>query len=254
MTKKWLLISTALALVVATPLAWAGVAFKNLSPETSLRSACYHLQVAATSNDLGDDGVVFRHAHGTATSISQTTSLGDSANTTFATIPYPSVLALGLSDASANDTLTCSSVTIKGYDAFGRPHTETVSGVTETMGAAETTRAFSQIYSVVATCSAGSDAGDALVIGTGLKVGAPARTRKLSDIESVYIVDSSDSNAIKSAGLNTGDSSDVESNFTILTDVLNSGSAIFGDTGGTEVAAADGDTLCLRVRSSLNNR
>lgn len=108
-------------------------------------------------------------------------------------IPVPSALEVVLVDGSSNDTLTCTSVRIDGYDAWGFKTGETVSTVSET--AKYTNTAFSEITSVVGTgCTTGTNsATDALRVGASLKVALPAKIRQVGDIEAVCIDDASGS-------------------------------------------------------------
>lgn len=101
----------------------------------------------------------------------------------------PSQLAIVLVDVSGNSTLTCTSVTITGKNAWGRGAVETVSTVSETVK--HTTTAFSSVSQVVQTgCGGGaSDTDDYLRVAGSAKLALPIKARQVGDIINVCIED-----------------------------------------------------------------
>jgi hypothetical protein len=242
-------IALAIGLVAAPVVAFGGISFRNLSSETAARRHCVTLRAPSTVGAAVGAGGVIAQINYTGTTVDVTQNYG-APNTQIRTPPYASRLRMGLADGGDNDTLTCTNLTVQGYDQFGRPAREIVATVTETASTV-TTRAFSAVTRLSGTCVDGTDATDFLMVSTSLEIGLPARLRQLSDIETACIEDATDSDATKCAGHNINTTGDLESALDLYVDVLDASAAMFGTASGL-VAGAAGDRLCVSVRPSWN--
>ena len=240
--KKILFLS---ALFLVPSIASAKVGFRNLEEDVKHRQICMPTAPAGTGTH-GSAGVIWQ---GTINAVAAPASSADSA-TAPSTFPWPSRVGLILVDASANGTLTCTSVVLVGTDQFGKRVRETVSSITETVS--YSTNVFSTISSVTgAGCAGGAEAGDLLVVRQGVHLGLTVKLGAKTDVRAACLTDASASNAVLCARYNNGGTDDLESvinmtNFTIDTSV-----AIWG-AEGSEVAAAVSDVICLRIRPSRN--
>lgn len=156
-----------MAVLVGVPVtAWALNGSRNMEFALKAVEKCYFYNVwtAVTETDLGSDGGGLpdrRHRRH-----EQHHVLGDEHPP--ASLPSPA--GVQLADITANDTLTCTSVTLVGKDQFGKPISETVSSVTET--AQNTNNVFLTLTAVSAVgCSDGTDAGDSLAVFTSQFIG-----------------------------------------------------------------------------------
>lgn len=162
---------------------------------------------------------------------------------TISAVPVPSALEVVLIDGSSNDTLTCDSVRIDGYDAWGFKTGETVTSVSES--AKYTNTAFAEVTSVVGSgCTTGTNsAADALRVGASLKVALPVKIRQPGDIEAICIDDASgDLNCFTGLQVDTYDALEMDY-FTV-----DLGDDDIDTAVGTSVASGDG--LYIRVRPS----
>lgn len=258
---KFALVLAALLTFVGIP-AFAQVGSDNLTREARYSETCitYNVGAAIASVVEGTDGGIWVQSVDTAC---QTAVCSD---TQPAMLAYPSELSYGLTDTTANDTLTCTSLTITGYDQFGEIITYFDATITETV---ETTGVvFSKLTRIqLSGCSNGTDATDEFVInGTDVTAGGARRIglgKKISsykDIESICIRDASASNALLCAPGDDGSAADLQTLLrTRVTFPIASGvtrkmpdasldvvtTALFG---GTKVAVADGDQICWRIR------
>lgn len=126
------------------------------------------------------------------------------------TMPYPAKLRVVLIDGgAASGALTCTSITLNGYDQFHIRQSETISTITET---SQTGRiVFEQVTSyssVGCAIASGGDTSDILRVSTSLDIGLPRKIKTYSDIISVCVVDESDATdevqCMRGAGTITG--------------------------------------------------
>ena len=230
--------------------AFALIGNRNLEDELRHESICIPAPLTGTSTaGNGLDGLIFKT---TINGISAPTSTASNAGAP-SSFPWPAKLAVDLLDSAATaDTLTCTSVVIKGKDQFGRSIGEMVSTVSET--AQNTSNVFSTVSSVVgAGCAGASDAGDVLVVYQSQEVGLTRKIRAAADLEAVCLADRSDSGTTKCARLDNGGSDDISSALELSSNSIDLSVAMFGQEG-SEVAAAADDLVCLRVRSSKTAR
>lgn len=173
-----------LAVLVSTAgVASAQVGSRNLEFTRQVMDACYNYNVwtVVTENDFPSDGIVAWKSVDT----------GGTNNLTFTTaemasFAYPARLSVQLADVTANDTLTCTSVTLVGVNQFGKPVTETLSTFTEVVQL--TNNVFRRLTAVTAVgCSDGADATDALVVALSSFVGLGTKVRVKADVESACL-------------------------------------------------------------------
>lgn len=177
-------------LVLAIALAVPSVAFaqnntrKTIGPSgggittfnvgTELRSMEYILgtimvPIKGTDVTVGIDGIVGKADlfAGTTTTAAPSFTLG--------ALPYPAKLNVAAHDGGAGTgAITCTSVTLSGYDQFGNAISETVSTITES--ASRTTKVYESVSSAVgAGCAlaSGGDSSDDLWIYVSSHVGLP---------------------------------------------------------------------------------
>lgn len=232
--------------------AFAKVGTRNLEEEIKHEVICMPVPVTGTSTaGNGGDGLIFKT---TINAVSAPTSTAASAGAP-STFPWPALLTIDLLDSAAtSDTLTCTSVIIKGQDQFGTLISETVTTISET--AKNTTKVFSSVSSIVgAGCAGASDAGDVLVVYQSPHLGLTRRIAAAADIEAACIADASNGGGAGAgspmcARLDNGGSDDISSAVSLSNYTLNTSTAIFG-VEGSEVAAAADDIICLRIRSSF---
>jgi len=240
--KKLALISALLVCVSST--AFAKIGLRNLEEHVKHRQVCMPVPTTgSTSNGL--DGVVFvKTVNGDTTP----NSTADSA-TAPSTFSWPGKLDVILVDSVTDDTLVCTSVILTGTDQFGKTIKETVSSISETK--TTTTNVFATVTAVDSTACTGTtgEAGDVLVVRQSLELGLTVKVKATADIESACISDLSDSSSQKCARINNGGTDDVESALELSTHSIDVGTAMFG-AEGSEVAAAQDDLVCLRIRSS----
>lgn len=229
-----------LALVVLLPVkASALIGSRNLAPDVRARTVCLgeHAVRAATDISEGINGVL------SAATINATAAPTD---TVIATMRHPAKLMVILDDdTNSADTLTCTSVALVGRDMWGKKVSETVSTITET--ASESSYVYSVLESVTgAGCAGANDANDVLVIYEGQEIGIGLDVDHYTDVESACLVDASDSNNVKCAYPNDASAADIESAVDTSANTIDLSVAMFG--ASSKVAAADGDTVCFRVR------
>ena len=95
---------------------------------------------------------------------------------------------------AASGALTCTSVTVKGKNQFGRLISETISTIAETDPGTRSARVYEEITSITgAGCAiaSGGDADDKMRIAVSPVVGLPQKIRQASDIISVCLSDES---------------------------------------------------------------
>lgn len=197
-----------------------------------------------TEVTVGTNGVIARFvAQGAAGSLTPNFTTGISG------IPYPSRLQVIMIDVTTNDTLACTSVTLQGFDQFGRAISETVNTVTET--GQLTVRAFSKVTRVSGVaCGGGTEATDFLRISTSMAIGLPIKTRSVNDIHSACFVDASASNDVVCySAANLSAASAYIANAALVPAGLGRADVYVVDmaAGGLATAMADGDSLILRI-------
>lgn len=223
---------------------YAKVGIRNLSDTARMRSFCVPMAPVPTS------AVTTNGLNGVVGSTTINSVAAPSITTTAVNPPWPARLTVTLVDASANDTLTCASVTIVGTNQFGVAKTETLSTLTET--AQTTTNVFATVTSITgATCAGAQDAGDLLHVMVSAYYGLMVPVKAYTDVESVCIVDDSGSDNTLCAVSNDGSAADVQSAVTAskTNPYINLGLTMFGDPS-SKTARADDDSVCFRVRSS----
>ncbi len=227
-------------------LAGGGIGSRNLDEEIRARKVCVDYAVPALGTDVtpGETGIVFYQS---TNGLSGTTVL--SATSSVVSLDHPAKLTYDLHDATTADTLTCTSLVIVGTDQFGKVVRYTDATMTET--AETTTQVFSTVTSISITgCQGSSDAGDAVYIYVSPELGLLSKVRAAADIESVCIKDAGDSDT-KCAPADYTGSVDIAAAYELSSHSIDVSTAMFGDPAGTPVAAADGDTVCWRVRPSF---
>lgn len=125
------------------------------------------------------------------------------------TLPYPTKLRVDLVDGGAGTgAITCTSVTIRGFNQFGQYTTETLTSLTETEQI--TSRVYERVtYVAFAGCAfaSGGDTDDLFQVTASSWVGLPRKLRTYADIVSMCFEDASDSSNFKcyrGAGTITG--------------------------------------------------
>lgn len=154
MNKIRLSVLLALSLSSASAFASAGGGLGTRNVNTELRTRTLVIPgirpTASGDVTLGTDGVVALINPGINTHVLTSTSI--------AALPYPAKLDVVGIDVGSNNgnTITCSSVTIKGFSQYGNPISETLTSLNET--AQETTKVFESITGVTAVCVNGGGA------------------------------------------------------------------------------------------------
>lgn len=246
MKKFSLLISLVLTLVAGT--AFGQVSDRHLSKSTRADRQCVMYNVAA-GTVAGTDGTLYANTiNGGVCQVGPCV-----ATSTVGGLLYASSLLYGLTDANADDTLTCSSISISGYDQFGEVVVFTDTTVAET--AEETPFVFSKVFRIaVSGCVGATDAGDVVHVRQGARIGLGRILRSWRDVESMCIRDASASNQTLCAFASDGSTADLESDvrlrFTQSGRKYADSSVLVSEAlfGGSKVAAADGDEICWRVR------
>lgn len=240
--RKLISVLSALAVFCLSNVAIAKVGTRNLEEDVKHRQICMVYNPSGTASN-GLDGVVFQTSIDAIHSPTSTAA-NAGAPSTFA---WPSKLTVDLNDASSDSTLTCSTVVIKGTDQFGKVISETLTSLTETDST--TTNVFSTVTSVVGTVCAGGETGDTLVVRQSAEIGLTVKISDSSDVESACIHDQSDSDVVKCARYDNGGTDDITSALELSSHSIDVSTVMFG-AEGSEVAAGDDDTICLRIRSS----
>lgn len=162
---------------------------------TDLRTRSYHLGAimvpAAGDVTAGIDGVVGKgdlySSNVGRVVITQTSSI--------AAFPYPAKLKLVLIDGgAASPALTCTSITLRGFDQFGNSISETVSSISETAKLSakvyESLTSFTTAGCDIATGSTNGDTSDDLQIAVSATIGLPFDIRSVDAIKAVCITES----------------------------------------------------------------
>lgn len=232
------------ALLFVPSLAFSKVGTRNLQEELKHNSSCFEYPLAGSATiSIGLNGLIWANTASTAGDASPDfTGTG-----TIGTFLYPSTVTVDLIDESSDSTLACSSMVLVGKDQFGAAKSETLSSLTET--AQDSTTVWSDISSITVTdCTGAETAGDAIQIKQSQEIGLGRKIRQASDVEAACIVDSSDSDNVKCAAQNDTTATDIESAVDLSSHSIDISTAMF--RGATKVAHADGDLVCLRLRSS----
>ncbi len=246
-------------LVLAPSLSFAKVGTRNLDEERKAERICMQLVVPVVGTDTttGTDGIIATIGIGTG----ETTPT--SSTTDLPTFPYAAKITFDFEDDSSDSVHECDSIKVRGITQEGAHVTETVgtgaAGSIDETGTDSTTNVFSQvtkIWGVGCSCDTGC-VNDHLVAYLSLDVGVGMKINSYNDIESACIYDNSAKTGdpgvapVLCAAPDNGTAQDLSSTVNVSTNSILASTAQFGDTLGTEVAAADNDRLCITVRPNI---
>ncbi len=157
---------------------------EGVLPELRTEQIEYVLQIQAT-NASGDGGTVTPGRRGviatnTVNDVGVITLSRDGG--TISPPPYPCRVHVKTIDDDSDQTLTCASVLLEGWNQFGSKTSETISSVTET--AQLSARVYENIDRITGTtCVGGASANDLLHVSCSQVVGLPWRTSSQNGIE-----------------------------------------------------------------------
>lgn len=206
--------------------------------------------------DYPESATVVQGENGVLANIILAAYVDDGAQTQTSSIVQPITpmkLRVEIEDDGGATTpaLTCS-VQIFGLDQFGGAISETVSA-SET--AATTVNVYSKITkisTVAGACVAAADTSDYLLVNQSLQIGLGRKIGATSDVVMACFVDDPDGTAdTKCSPYDIGTDDSISDIVSVSTHSIDFSVTAFGPVGGSEVAATDGDILCVRVVPSL---